>query len=169
TEEPQSIEQLSQRQRDAPATLKLEAVDEGGASSQVRGGALVYRDSTSVCSTSSLSTDFSATLSLGNDDAAGDFVVTSDSSAVVDFHDFSDFSRFPQATAINIVQRDHPHQHHCEAVAKKESPIVNFFNRCECEQTMLGMGGVLKNGGSTPLDSVVNGLQTGQWRPDDLQ
>ncbi|XP_026990040.1 TBC1 domain family member 14 isoform X3 [Tachysurus fulvidraco] len=129
TEEPQGIEPLSQRQRDAPATLKLEAVDEGGASSQVRGGALVYRDSTSVCSTSSLSTDFSATLSLGNDDAAGDFVVTSDSSAVVDFHDFSDFSRFPQATTINIIQRDHPQQHHCEAVAKKESPIVNFFNR----------------------------------------
>ncbi|XP_060731340.1 TBC1 domain family member 14 isoform X2 [Tachysurus vachellii] len=129
TEEKQSIEPLSQRQRDAPATLKLEAVDEGGASSQVRGGALVYRDSTSVCSTSSLSTDFSATLSLGNDDAAGDFVVTSDSSAVVDFHDFSDFSQFPQATAINIVPRDHPQQHHCEAVAKKESPIVNFFNR----------------------------------------
>ncbi|MCJ8731162.1 hypothetical protein PDJAM_G00196060 [Pangasius djambal] len=129
TEESQSTEPLSPRHQDAPATLKLETIGEGGASSQVRGGALSYRDSTSVCSTSSLSTDFSATLSLGNDDIAGDFVVTSDSSAVVDFHDFNDFSRFPQAPPINSVHRDHPLQHHDEVAAKKESPIVNFFNR----------------------------------------
>ncbi|KAG7330641.1 hypothetical protein KOW79_006863 [Hemibagrus wyckioides] len=129
TTEPRSIEPLVQKHRDAPATLKLEAVDEGGASSQVRGGASVYRDSVSVCSTSSLSTDFSATLSLGNDDVTGDFVVTSDSSAVVDFHDFSDFSHFPQATPTNTAHGDHPQQHHNEAVARKESPIVNFFNR----------------------------------------
>ncbi|MCI4376983.1 hypothetical protein PGIGA_G00198020 [Pangasianodon gigas] len=129
TEESHSTEPLSLRRQDAPATLKLETIGEGGASSQVRGRALSYRDSTSVCSTSSLSTDFSATLSLGNDDIAGDFVVTSDSSAVVDFHDFNDFSRFPQTPPINSVHRDHPLQHHDEVAAKKESPIVNFFNR----------------------------------------
>ncbi|KAB5578959.1 hypothetical protein PHYPO_G00188470 [Pangasianodon hypophthalmus] len=129
TEESHGTEPLSLRHQDAPATLKLETIGEGGASSQVRGRALSYRDSTSVCSTSSLSTDFSATLSLGNDDIAGDFVVTSDSSAVVDFHDFNNFSRFPQTPPINSVHRDHPLQHHDEVAAKKESPIVNFFNR----------------------------------------
>ncbi|KAF4088685.1 hypothetical protein AMELA_G00057480 [Ameiurus melas] len=115
----------TERHRDVPATLKLETTGEGGASSQVRGGALSYRDSTSVCSTSSLSTDFSATLSIGNDDRAGDFVVTSDSSAVVDFHDCSDFSRFPQAPPINSEHGDRRD----EVATKKESPIVSFFHR----------------------------------------
>lgn len=120
-------EPLAQRNQDTPATLKLETIDEGGASSQVRGGAVSFRDSTSVCSTSSLSTDFSATLSLGNDDVPGDFVVTSDSSAVVDFHDFSDFSRFPQSPPISSVHGDQPEQ-----PEKKGSPIVNFLNRYTC-------------------------------------
>ncbi|KAI5101597.1 TBC1 domain family member 14 isoform X1, partial [Silurus meridionalis] len=115
--------------RDTPATLKLETIGEGGASSQapVRGGALTYRDSTSVCSTSSLSTDFSATLSLGNEDTPGDFVVTSDSSAVVDFHDFSDFSGFSQAPPTNSKHEDLAW--HGEGAPRKESPIVSFFNR----------------------------------------
>ncbi|XP_060772105.1 TBC1 domain family member 14 isoform X2 [Neoarius graeffei] len=137
-EESHSTEPLSLRPQDAPATLKLETLDEGGASSQVRGGALSYRDSTSVCSASSLSTDLSATLSLGNDDVAGDFVVTSDSSAVVDFHDFSDFSQFPQTPPINIVHRDHPPQHDDKAAVKKESPIVNFLNRSLFSKKVFG-------------------------------
>ncbi|KAI5626475.1 TBC1 domain family member 14 isoform X1 [Silurus asotus] len=117
------------RSRDTPATLKLETIGEGGASSQapVRGGALTYRDSTSVCSTSSLSTDFSATLSLGNEDTPGDFVVTSDSSAVVDFHDFSDFSGFSQAPPTNSNHGELAR--HGEGAVRKESPIVSFFNR----------------------------------------
>lgn len=122
-------EPLGKRTQDAPATLKLETIDEAGASIQVRGGAVSYRDSTSVCSTSSLSTDFSATLSLGNDDVPGDFVVTSDSSAVVDFHDFSDFSRFPQSPPLSSAHGDQPERHHDEVVVKKGSPIVNFLNR----------------------------------------
>lgn len=136
TEESHSTEPLSLRHQDAPATLKLETIGEGGASSQVRGAALSYRDSTSVCSTSSLSTDLSATLSLGNDDVTGDFVVTWDSSAVVDFHDFSDFSRFPQTPPINSIHRNHPPQHYDKVAVKKESPFVNFLNRyafvCGC-------------------------------------
>lgn len=128
-DESHSTEPLSLRHQDAPATLKLETTGEGGASSQVRGGALSYRDSTSVCSTSSLSTDFSATLSLGNDDITSDFVVTSDSSAVVDFHDFNDSSRFAQTPPTDSVHRDPPQQRHNEVAPKKESPIVNFFNR----------------------------------------
>ncbi len=34
---------------------------------------------------------------------------------------------------------------------------------------MLWVGGVLKDGGSSPVNSaMVNGLQRGQWSPDDL-
>lgn len=124
-----ATEPPSLRLRDTPATLKLETTDEGGASSQARGGAPSCRDSTSACSTSSLSTDFSATLSLSNDDIAGDFVVTSDSSAVVDFHDFKDFPQFVQTPPISTVHRDRPQQRHDEGVLKKESPFVNFLNR----------------------------------------
>lgn len=126
TEVPHGTKPSSLTHRDTPATLKLETLDEGGASSQVKGAALSLRDSTSVCSASSLSTDFSATLSLGNDDIAGDFVVTSDSSAVVDFLDFSDFSQAPPITSVH---GDHALQRHEEVAAKKESPIVSFLNR----------------------------------------
>ncbi|XP_062849534.1 TBC1 domain family member 14-like [Trichomycterus rosablanca] len=108
--------------RDAPATLKLETTGGGGASS--------HRDSTSVCSTSSLSTELSTTLSLGNDDHA-DFVVTSNSSAVVDFQDFVESPKFSKAPPINDGAFDHlqhPPQRQSEVTPRRASPIADFFN-----------------------------------------
>ena len=38
-----------------------------------------------------------------------------------------------------------------------------------CEQSVLGVGLVFEDGGSSPVDSaVVDALQRGQWSPGDL-
>uniref|UniRef100_A0AAR2LUG9 Rab-GAP TBC domain-containing protein n=1 Tax=Pygocentrus nattereri TaxID=42514 RepID=A0AAR2LUG9_PYGNA len=139
---------------DGPATLTLESSDgtlhksstfprsglewrlfspPGGV--RAGGGALNRSDEISVCSVSSLSTELSATLSLSNDDII-DFMVTSDSSAVVTFENNSDMvvsaSRFSEAS---LPPSDDLPQSHQGALTpgelrlKRTSPILSFINR----------------------------------------
>ncbi|KAL7875453.1 hypothetical protein AOLI_G00104160 [Acnodon oligacanthus] len=139
---------------DGPATLTLESSDgtlhksstfprsglewrlfspPGGV--RAGGGALNRSDEISVCSVSSLSTELSATLSLSNDDIV-DFMVTSDSSAVVTFENSSDMvvsaSRFSE---VSLPPSDDLPQSHQGALTpgelrpKRTSPIMSFINR----------------------------------------
>ncbi|KAI4883802.1 hypothetical protein NFI96_015955 [Prochilodus magdalenae] len=139
---------------DGPATLTLESTDgtlhksstfprsslewrlfspPGGV--RAGGGALNRSDDISVCSVSSLSTELSATLSLSNDDIV-DFMVTSDSSAVVTFENSSDaVGGAPRYTDVPLPPSDSLPQSHQGALApeelrpKRTSPIMSFINR----------------------------------------
>lgn len=108
-----------------------------GLSSATGKGTLNRSDDISVCSVSSLSTEFSATLSVSNEDFL-DFMVTSESSAVVTFENddvlhHSDNSlssptdlhgklSSPQWQPVGIST---PH----EARPKKLGPLADFFHR----------------------------------------
>ncbi|XP_067258279.1 TBC1 domain family member 14 isoform X2 [Chanodichthys erythropterus] len=108
-----------------------------GLSSAAGKGTLNRSDDISVCSVSSLSTEFSATLSVSNEDFL-DFMVTSESSAVVTFENDdvlhrSDNSLSPPTDLhgkLSSPQRQPvgvstPH----EARTKRLGPLTNFFHR----------------------------------------
>ncbi|XP_056125865.1 TBC1 domain family member 14 isoform X1 [Rhinichthys klamathensis goyatoka] len=108
-----------------------------GLSSAAGKGTLNRSDDISVCSVSSLSTEFSATLSVSNEDFL-DFMVTSESSAVVTFENDDVLHRSdnslspptnlhgklssPQRQAVGVST---PH----EARPKRLGPLANFFHR----------------------------------------
>uniref|UniRef100_A0A671Q440 TBC1 domain family member 14-like n=1 Tax=Sinocyclocheilus anshuiensis TaxID=1608454 RepID=A0A671Q440_9TELE len=143
---------------DSPATLNLDISDSsilksstfprcdfdlvrpygaGGPSSAAGKGTLNRSDDISMCSVSSLSTEFSATLSVSNEDFL-DFMVTSESSAVVTFENedvlhHSDNSlssptdlhgklSSPQRHPVGVST---PH----EARPKRLGPLASFFHR----------------------------------------
>uniref|UniRef100_A0A672RRE2 TBC1 domain family member 14 n=1 Tax=Sinocyclocheilus grahami TaxID=75366 RepID=A0A672RRE2_SINGR len=143
---------------DSPATLNLDISDSsilksstfpccdfdlvrpyaaGGLSSAAGKGTLNRSDDVSMCSVSSLSTEFSATLSVSNEDFL-DFMVTSESSAVVTFENedvlhHSDNSlssptdlhgkvSSPQRHPVGVST---PH----EARPKRLGPLASFFHR----------------------------------------
>ncbi|KAK9971834.1 hypothetical protein ABG768_025181 [Culter alburnus] len=108
-----------------------------GISSAAGKGTLNRSDDISVCSVSSLSTEFSATLSVSNEDFL-DFMVTSESSAVVTFENDDVLHRSdnslspptdlhgklssPQWQPVGVST---PH----EARTKRLGPLTNFFHR----------------------------------------
>lgn len=120
-----------------------------GLSSAAGKGTLNRSDDISVCSVSSLSTEFSATLSVSNEDFL-DFMVTSESSAVVTFENDDVLHRSdnslspptnlhgklssPQRQAVGVST---PH----EARPKRLGPLANFFHRycsiCICNVVKL--------------------------------
>ncbi|TRY99652.1 hypothetical protein DNTS_018057 [Danionella cerebrum] len=143
---------------DKPATLNLE-ISEGslikastfprcdfdfvrlhapnGLSSAACKGTLNRSDDFSVCSVSSLSTEFSTTLSVSNEDFL-DFMVTSESSAVVTFENEDALNRFdhslsppsdfhkklssPQRPSVEISTPK-------ETRSKTPAPLISFFHR----------------------------------------
>ncbi|XP_035375610.1 TBC1 domain family member 14 isoform X2 [Electrophorus electricus] len=149
---PEAVRVQASSGEDAPATLTLEPEHGGpprastfarGAATRLPmggGGALNRSDDVSICSVSSLSTELSATLSLGNDDGA-DFIITSDSSAVVTFENNdaaaigSRFSDIPLPPPNNLLGGNwSPGQQPVAApmaqeVQLKRSPILNFLSR----------------------------------------
>lgn len=120
-----------------------------GLSSAAGRGTLNRSDDISVCSVSSLSTEFSATLSVSNEDFL-DFMVTSESSAVVTFENDDVLHRSdnslspptdlhgklssPQWQPVGVST---PH----EARTKRLGPLTNFFHRycsiCICNVVKL--------------------------------
>lgn len=143
---------------DSPATLNLDVSDSsilksstfprcdfdlvrpygaGGLSSAAGKGTFNRSDDISVCSVSSLSTEFSATLSVSNEDFL-DFMVTSESSAVVTFENEDVLHRSnnslssptdlhgklssPQWHPVGVST---PH----EARPKRLGPLASFFHR----------------------------------------
>ncbi|KAF4110977.1 TBC1 domain family member 14 isoform X1 [Onychostoma macrolepis] len=143
---------------DSPATLNLDISDSsvlksstfprcdfdlvrpygaGGLSSAAGKGTLNRSDDISVCSVSSLSTEFSATLSVSNEDFL-DFMVTSESSAVVTFENEDVLHRSDNSLSsptdlhgkLSSPQRhpvgvSTPH----EARPKRLGPLASFFHR----------------------------------------
>lgn len=120
-----------------------------GLSSAAGKGTLNRSDDISVGSVSSLSTEFSATLSVSNEDFL-DFMVTSESSAVVTFENDDALHRSdnslppptdlhgklssPQRQPVGVCT---PH----EARTKRLGPLANFFHRycsiCICKKSLL--------------------------------
>ncbi|XP_026123535.1 TBC1 domain family member 14 isoform X1 [Carassius auratus] len=143
---------------DSPATLNLDISDSsilksssfprcgfdlvhsygaGGLSSAAGKGTLNRSDDISVCSVSSLSTEFSATLSVSNEDFL-DFMVTSESSAVVTFENEdvlhrSDNSLSSPTDLHGKLSSPQPHPvgvstpH--ETRPKRLGPLASFFHR----------------------------------------
>ncbi|XP_043099855.1 TBC1 domain family member 14 isoform X1 [Puntigrus tetrazona] len=143
---------------DSPATLNLDISDSsilksstfprcdfdlvrpygaGGLSGAAGKGTLNRSDDISVCSVSSLSTEFSATLSVSNEDFL-DFMVTSESSAVVTFENEDVLQRSDNSLSsptdlhgkLSSPQRhpvgvSTPH----EARPKRLGPLASFFHR----------------------------------------
>ncbi|XP_026071313.1 TBC1 domain family member 14-like isoform X1 [Carassius auratus] len=150
---------------DNPATLNLDVSDNStlksstfprcdfdlvrlygasGLSSAAGKGTLNRSDEISVCSVSSLSTEFSATLSVSNEDFQ-DFMVTSESSAVVTFENEDVLHRCdnslssptdlhgklssPQRQPVGVST---PH----EARPKRLGPLASFFHKSLFTKTM---------------------------------
>ncbi len=114
----------------------------GGLSAAAGKGTLNRSDDISVCSVSSLSTEFSATLSVSNEDFL-DFMVTSESSAVVTFENEDVLHRSDNSVSSptdlhgklssrHPVGVSTPH----EARPKRLGPLASFFHRyrsvCMC-------------------------------------
>ncbi|XP_064199673.1 TBC1 domain family member 14 isoform X2 [Anguilla rostrata] len=136
--------------RDGPATLALEPSDGGPRKSSTfpRSGqdaagrllspgsrsALNRSDGISVCSVSSLSTELSATLSVSNEDIL-DFMVTSDSSAIVTLE--TDDTHFSDVTLSSpnehgdlwSPRRRPPGTSQEEGWNKRLGPLASFFTR----------------------------------------
>lgn len=108
-----------------------------GLSSAAGKGTLNRSDDISVCSVSSLSTEFSTTLSVSNEDFL-DFMVTSESSAVVTFENEDVLHRFDSSVSshfdlygkLSSPQRQPVGDTAAhEARPKRLGPLASFFNR----------------------------------------
>lgn len=108
-----------------------------GLSSAAGKGTLNRSDDISVCSVSSLSTEFSTTLSVSNEDFL-DFMVTSESSAVVTFENEDVLHRFDSSLSAPIDlhgKLSSPQRQPVgvsgahEARPKRLGPLASFFNR----------------------------------------